>query len=113
MSFFIVLGCLILVNLWVTRRVLRAGDLLDHKGLHIGMVWIAPFIGALMTWFHLIPCERLRKAGPAELAVRREAPPAAEVAWPGVPALPVEGIVAIGNGLPFLDWRAVDAWLAR
>ena len=55
MPFFIFVVCLVTVNVWMTRRILRASDHFDHKGLHIIMVWIAPFIRALLTHGHVRP----------------------------------------------------------
>jgi hypothetical protein len=111
MSFFIFLGCLVAVNIWVTRRVRRAADL-DHKGLHIAMVWIAPMFGALFTHWHIRPYERQADASPLP-ASRQDDPGHAPrvLTAPGVPPFALTEHIAAPNGFAIPDWRAVHEWL--
>jgi hypothetical protein len=110
MSFLFFAACLLAVNVWLTVRVRRATNL-DHKGMHIAMVWITPFIGALLAHWHLQPYERKQEvqtpppdspsvAGPQELLHAR-----------GVAPFPFAQHIVALDGFPFPDWQAVNTWL--
>jgi hypothetical protein len=113
MPFFIFVVCLVTVNVWMTRRILRAGDRFDHKGLHITMVWIAPFIGALLTHGHVRPYERLNVTAPMASADGGDVePPPQELSVPGTPTFPLAPNMEVVNGFPIMYWSAVADWLA-
>jgi hypothetical protein len=100
---------LVALNVWMTRRVLRAGPALDQKGLLIAGLWIAPFIGALIVRNHLH--HRLPPT-PTELPPpppHVEAPQHIEV--PGQPALSVQACLRDAHGWLVFDWGMVNAWL--
>ncbi|WP_141291921.1 hypothetical protein, partial [Ideonella azotifigens] len=76
MPLLIVLLALVGLNIWITRRIIGLGDAMDHKGMHIAMVWMVPFMGALMGHAQARAHEQ---AARAELPVRTgvlDAPPA-------------------------------------
>lgn len=103
--------CLIVLNLWMTRRILRVGDPLEKKGLYIAMVWIAPFIGALMVHGQVRPYEQ--HEAPATPATHEPAEPVPhELSAPGVPTLMLASHMGSVNGFPLMDWAAVEDWLA-
>jgi hypothetical protein len=63
------IGCLLALNLWLTRRVLRAPDeQLDKKWLLVAGIWVMPAMGAWLAWDQL----RARVAGVARPAERAE-----------------------------------------
>src|SRR5258708_39078878 len=113
MPFLIFVGCLVTVNVWMTRRVLRAGDHFDHKGLHITMVWIAPFIGALLTHGHVRPYEQLNVTTPAAGGADGDVePPPQELSAVGTSTFPLAPNMEVVNGFPIVNWSAVADWLA-
>ena len=111
MTAFFVLASLIALNIWMTRRVLRAGDQLEKKGLFVAMVWIAPFIGALMVHGQVRPHEQEAAPAPPEDAAHAEPAPRT-LSAPGVPSFALSTHMTSANGFPLLDWVAVDDWLA-
>jgi len=111
-AFWTILACLIALNAWMTRRVPRAGPLLDHKGLLVAGVWIAPFFGALMVRMHMT---NRGPAGHADAVAPAPAPeqPAAplRIDAPCREALDLQACLLQANGWVALDWAVVDAWL--
>lgn len=106
-----VLACLIALNIWMTRRILRAGEHLEKKGLYITMVWIAPFIGAPMVHGQVRPHEQPEEPeAPAPNAPTE--PPPHELSAPGAPPLVLASHMESANGFPLVDWAAVEDWLA-
>ena len=77
------IGCLSALNLWLTRRVLRAPDEhLDKKWLLVAGIWVAPAIGAWLAWDQLrarVPGVDARPSGPnrrpGRVRWRRASPP--------------------------------------
>lgn len=113
MQFFILVVCLVTVNVWMTRRILRAGDHFEHKGLHITMVWIAPFIGALLTHGHVRPYERMNMTTPATGGADGDVePPPQELTVPGTSTFALAQNMDVINGFPIMNWSAVGSWLA-
>lgn len=104
----VVLLPLIALNLWVTRRVLRAGAMLDHKGVLIGGIWLGPFIGALGVALHLR--DRLGSAEIEQPLPQRIAAPE-HVDAPGRSPLPVQACLRDAHGWLVFDWTIVNAWL--
>jgi len=104
----VVLLALVALNLWMTRRVLRAGPALDHKGVLIGGIWLGPYIGAIVVAFHL----RYR-LGLSELdqplPPRTVAPEYIDA--PGRAPLPAATCLRDAHGWLVFDWNVVDAWL--
>ncbi|WCM93857.1 hypothetical protein M5C99_03770 [Acidovorax sp. NCPPB 2350] len=110
MPFLFFMSCLIAVNAWLTIRVRRATDL-DHKGMHIAMVWIVPFMGALLTHWHLRPYERSQKTGARPASRESEEQPEEIIHAPGVLSLPFTSHLVTENGFPMPDWPLVNTWL--
>lgn len=106
-----VLACLLALNIWMTRRILLAGEQLEKKGLYITMVWIAPFIGALMVHGQVRPYEQQDEpVAPATDTLAE--PPPQELSAPGVAPLVLASHMESANGFPLMDWAAVEDWLA-
>lgn len=101
---------LVALNVWMTRRVLRAGPAIAHHGLLIVGIWLVPFMGAMMVALHLR--DRL---GTAEIdgspPPPSEAPPLL-VEAPGQAALDVQTALRDAHGWLVFDWGVVEAWLA-
>lgn len=127
------IGCLLALNLWLTRRVLRAPDeQLDKKWLLVAGIWVMPAMGAWLAWDQLRarvagvarPAERaeqeawsraLQNREPAPERVRAaDAPAAADAAdasdAPHAADFDLPSHLAWANGFPWLDWGAVEAW---
>lgn len=105
------LAALVLINIWATRRVLRSHEFGNRKALLVMGVWIVPFLGALIARNHA-PL-------PASPPTRREAPPAEDGDAPTAPellhlggaqAFDVHTHLHAPDGIPLLDWQALDAW---
>ncbi len=110
MGFFAVfLLILVVLNVWMTLRILNASPTLDHKGLFVAVIWIAPLFGAFMARNHLrdrIPLidSEMPPPPPAE-------PAPTTVSTAGQPALALDTCLRDANGWPVFDWGVVEAWL--
>jgi hypothetical protein len=124
------IGCLLGLNLWLTRRVLVAPDEhLDKKWLLVAGIWVMPAMGAWFAWDQL----RARVPGPARPAERAEQDAwarALETREPAPACVSATGTanaanaadatdaadfdlpshLAWANGFPWLDWGAAEAW---
>ncbi|XDF34855.1 hypothetical protein RBH89_21995 [Paracidovorax avenae] len=108
-EFLLFATCWFCLNAWMTVRVRRAAGL-DHRGLHIAMVWITPFLGALFTHWHLRSHGRARDAILAAGDGRLD-PPVETICMPGRPPFAFVDHVATAGGFPVVDWPAVEHWL--
>jgi hypothetical protein len=115
MSTLIVITCLIALNAWMTRRVLRAPDEhLDKKWMLVAGIWIMPLMGA---W---IARNQLRAAVPGaaqtaeerawERALESREPAPERVSASGVTDLELQAHITHSHGFPWLDWGAVADW---
>jgi hypothetical protein len=115
MTLSVLLGCLVCLNLWMTRRVLKADHRLEHKGLLVAGIWLMPGLGAFIARNHL------RAFAPEEAAGTAAAPPASgagaaeqapeQLTVPGGPVLPLRPHIELLNGFPVVDWHAVAGWV--
>lgn len=95
------------VNVWATRRLLKADLDGMRRGLFIACVWIVPFMGALM-----VKDAGQYAAAPAppetgDDTAREAAPPQLQA---GGEPFDVLGHLAQAAGAPLLDWAALQAW---
>ncbi|MEK8030337.1 hypothetical protein AACH06_05825 [Ideonella sp. DXS29W] len=97
------------LNLWITRRLLRAGDAIDHRGVLIAAIWLIPFLGAFTVRAHLM--DRLPEA-PGHEPAPEQAPAPALIEVPGRSAVDVHEFLRLAQGWPVFDWTAVQGWLA-
>jgi hypothetical protein len=115
MPILIVITCLIALNAWMTRRVLRAPEEhLDKKWTLIAGIWIMPLIGA---W---IARNQLRAAVPGAArtaeerawarALESREPAPERVSASGEPDLELQAHIIHSHGFPWLDWDAVADW---
>jgi hypothetical protein len=110
MTSLIILSLLVLVNVWATQRVLRTDALDGRRGWLIAGVWLFPFVGALIMRTHL-PTQAAHAVPDEPLpGARSEAAPA-QLEAPGVPSFALQEHIGLVNGLPFMDWRSVHAWI--
>ena len=117
MGVWVFIGIWMALNFAATLALRRAAAVgFERPGMHIAMVWIAPFIGAGMA---LLDASRyLRALREAEQgAAPPDAgdagpPPSTDVPLPGGRVLPLHEALSQVNGFPLLDWRDVDAALA-
>jgi hypothetical protein len=116
MTFLAFLAGTVALNLWMTRRVLRAGDQLDHKGLLVAGIWLMPGMGAFIARNQIRA--RVPEAGASDTPAGSAAgdvgaePAPAQLSAPGAAAFPLGDHIASTNGFPVLDWQAVSDWLA-
>jgi hypothetical protein len=115
MPFLVVITCLIALNAWMTRRVLRAPDEhLDKKWMLVAGIWIMPLMGALIARNQL----RAAVPGAAQTAEERawaralesREPAPDRVNAPGVADFELQPHIIHSNGFPWLDWGAVAQW---
>ncbi|SCX45218.1 hypothetical protein SAMN03159363_0824 [Variovorax sp. EL159] len=106
-----VCALLLLINTLMTGRVMSSVEVPMRKNLLIGMIWIAPFVGALIAKFHL-------PAQPAAPARKTKAPAAGfatdmaprEIALGDGPPFPLIENMGLYNGFPMVNWPALAEW---
>lgn len=117
MEFWVFASIWLALNVAATRALRRAAaGGLERTGMHIAMVWIAPFIGAGMALLEASRYQRaLRQAEQDGAPVDADdpgPPPSTDLVLPGGRVLPLDTAFTQVNGFPLLDWRAIDAELA-
>lgn len=118
MGALIFLAGLVLLNAWMSRRVLRAGPSLDHKGLLVAGIWLMPVLGAVTALNHIRfhapdPHSRLFGSRRVRPALLRPAAPET-LHPPGTNVLALRScLYQPDNGTPVLDGAAVNRWLDR
>lgn len=112
----IILALWTLMNVSATRFVLRNDDYAHHKTLKIVSIWITPFFGALM-----ILLEKRGQKMAAKYAGEDDGPlPPGFLGEPAPGELRISESLAFPlfehlgtiNGFPFIDWEALDIWIA-
>jgi hypothetical protein len=108
--FLIILVALVAVNVWATRRVIATPDEWGvPKRMLLAGIWIIPFIGALIAKSH----------APAPIAYANVARTRSVIEQPEAPVrltisssaeFNVGDHLAVFNGVPVLDWRALAKW---
>ncbi|RYG28008.1 MAG: hypothetical protein EON93_19400 [Burkholderiales bacterium] len=116
MGFWVFIGIWVTLNVAATRALLRAASVgFERPGMHIAMVWIAPFMGAGMA---LLDASRYQRANreavqsAALLDAEAGPPPSTDLALPGGRVVPLRAALAQVNGFPLLNWQTVNAELA-
>ncbi len=111
-----ILATLLLMNIWISRRVWRhADDLGQRKLLLLIGVWIIPFLGAFIanqqtplphrSSPHALHSQRAsRERG----ATRDPAPAVIQMA--DAPPFDVIANLATADTIPILDWRSLEQW---
>lgn len=104
---------LIAVNWWATRRVMAIPEAAGcPKAMLIAGIWIIPFLGALMAKVHApassLPGLGSGMPGPATPGPRDAAPQV--IQGPGSADFIIGDHLAGVNGIPVLDWHALDEW---
>lgn len=117
MAFWWVLGLWLAVNMAATGAVRRAAAVgFERPGMHIAMVWVAPFVGALMALLESSRWQRAHRLAAQGTALPDGGdaglPPATDVALPSGRVLSLADAFVQANGFPLLQWQAVDALLA-
>ncbi|BEP41750.1 hypothetical protein [Variovorax sp. V15] len=112
MSTFLLLGActlLLAINVYMARRIRAIEDIPLRKNMLLVAVWILPFVGAFFAWTHLP-----RQLRPSRAKTRPEGftttPAPERIALDDGPAFSLPEHMTLCNGLPLLDWKAVDAW---
>ena len=105
------------LNIAATRALRRAAALgLDGTGMQVAMVWIAPFIGAIVALGDASRYQRAHREAEREAARVREAdaspPPSTDLTLPNGQVLSLREAFTEIHGFPLLNWQAVDAALA-
>jgi hypothetical protein len=115
MPVFVAMGCLIALNAWLTRRVLRGPDEhLDKKWMLIAGIWIMPVMGALIASEQLrarVPGDAPSRADRAwALALETREPAPERVSIAAGADIELQHHLTQKNGFPWLDWSAVAHW---
>jgi hypothetical protein len=102
---------LLTLNIWVTRRVLRSDESPFRKSVLVAGIWLVPFIGALMAngYCPVEPVTTKSKPLPAGF---QDAPAPEEIQLQDGPPFKVLDHAGAVDGIPLLDWKALDAWEA-
>lgn len=107
-----VLAALIAVNWWATRRIMAIPESAGApRRMLVAEIWLIPFLGALMAQIHAPrrpPGPGSGMPGSAAPGPRDAAPQVIE--GPGSADFIVGDHLAGVNGMPVLDWRALDEW---
>lgn len=106
-----VCAVLLLVNALMTGRVMSSIEGPMRKKLLIGMIWMAPFVGALIAKSHLPAQDRSAGGKPKALAAGftfDKAP--REIALGNGAPFPLLENMSLFNGFPMVDWPALAAW---
>ncbi len=112
MTPFVVLAAWLALNVLATRHILLLGERARMPRMRIAWVWLAPFVGAVLSLLETMAARRQLRAERAEPAVHAREPAPDEVAAAGTLAFPVREHLHEANGFPLVDWRAGEAWLA-
>ena len=111
MTPFIVLAVWLALNVAATRSLLGLGDRLRMPRMRIAMVWILPFMGAVMSLLETSAARRELRAEGRAAPAREHEPAPGEVSAVGVTAFALRQHLSDVNGFAMLDWRAAQAWL--
>ncbi len=113
----LLLAALLAANVWATRRVLQADDFTQRKVLLLIGIWLMPVLGALTAKYHVQPHRPPDEAALPTLPPRSEgalgrepAPQQLGGGASGSPMFDVSAHMATPNGVPVLDWQALQAW---
>lgn len=106
---------LLALNVWMTRRIRALDETPLRRNLLVAMVWIVPFLGALIAKSHMPGSPRVAGGDDSEAAlpsvfVAETAP--AEISLGDAPAFSLPANMGLSHGLPLLDWQALQAWAA-
>lgn len=105
----LVLGALLTLNFWATRRVLRSDEDGFRKKLFIAGIWVAPFFGALMVK----NVGGLRQVLEQDTAAKRPASAPLVLQAPTGETFDLAAHMRLANGVPLLDWAALAEWSSR
>lgn len=115
MSEFLLFGVgafLLAINAHTTMRVLASAEPAWRKGLILWLIWLIPFIGAGLARVGT-PQQARSPLAPGARPMGFSADPAPEtIALRAGPAFALPKHMGRYNGLPFLDWQALNAWAA-
>jgi hypothetical protein len=109
-SIYFVLLALLAVNIWATRSVWAVPD--DWgvpKRMLIAGIWVIPFFGALIAATQ-IPTLASDGTSPATGHPVEQPDAPSHLTQDGMAPFCVEDHLALVNGLPLLDWRALANW---
>lgn len=115
----LLLATLVALNLWATWRVLKAEEPF-HRKLLLGLgTWLIPFMGAFLAHLHARPPESAlsphdegpaARPGAGESARREPAP--WQIGVLGGVTFSLQQHMQWADGVPVLDWAALNAWAA-
>ena len=109
-SILVVLLVWLVPNVWCTVLVTRSGLTQKFKTLLIILIWLVPVIGVTMAYWeiprgHQFNSSPLPRAG--HMPVRPERAPE-EIEVDGCGPFSMVDYLAMANGLPVLNWRALE-----
>ncbi|HEU5136834.1 MAG TPA: hypothetical protein VFU13_16930 [Steroidobacteraceae bacterium] len=100
-------------NIWASVRVARSGMAHEKKALLLLGVWFIPILGVTMALMSIPEFESVPASGPlprAGEARERIAVAPGQIEYTGCGSFPVLEHLMNGNGVPILDWEALDRW---
>ncbi len=111
MTPFIVLAAWLALNVLATRHILLLGDRARMPRMRIAWVWLAPFVGAVLSLLETMAAQRQLRAERVAPPVRVREPASGEVTAAGARPFPLREHLHLSNGFPLVDWRAAEFWL--
>jgi hypothetical protein len=117
MAGWVFIGIWVALNFAATLALRRAAAVgFERPGMHIAMVWIAPFIGAGMALLDASRYQRAHRLATQGFAPNDAGepgpPPPTALVLPGGRELPLQQAFMPVNGFPLLDWQEVNTALA-
>lgn len=100
-SILVIVLVVVLPNLWATVHVARSEQAQRRKAIFIFAIWIIPIMGAVAAVVLKPP--KAAPQGP-------ETPAPASIEHAGSERFALHEHLMNGNGLPILDWDALDQW---
>ncbi len=100
----------VLFNLVLHVAMRRVGVEPKLRWMFGVLLWMAPFVGGLFAAIEVVQRRRALAFGPMQAPVDDVATAPAMIAVPQGPPLDVLAHMVQEQGVPLLDWQAVDAW---
>jgi hypothetical protein len=99
------------MNVYLSRRIRAIDDNPLRRNMLLATVWVLPFMGAFLAWTHLPRQPRAAKAASTAWPDGFTHDEALEhIALGDGPGFALRDHMALYDGLPLLDWQALDAW---
>ncbi|MEY4562866.1 MAG: hypothetical protein RLZZ618_2143 [Pseudomonadota bacterium] len=109
-TFYVVLALLAALNIWATRRVIVSpGPLPMSKGMLVAYIWVVPLFGALMAKLQAPSATQPQSVNVVKAPENHDAAPET-ITGSDASSFSITDHLGLANGIPLLDWTALDAW---